>query len=172
VSVLKRKISEAAAKDGHVSDDDVSYLHQQYRTSKRSLNNSNKNYRLPRVELAARFEKDILDLWDMKKSHVFRFPVPKDVAGYYDVISNPMCLMDIREKIAEYKYLTAKSLLDDVTLIAENAEKFNGVNSEIAKYGLKLVARLKNNLSHEFIHFGPEGDTVRILEEAIQKKLV
>jgi hypothetical protein len=165
---LKRKVSEAAAMDDHYGED--SYLRQQYRTTKRGNVAVSKKSRLPRVELAARFEKEIFDLWDMKKAHIFRFPVSKEITRYYEVITRPICLMDIREKISEYKYSTAKELLDDVTLMAENAELFNGKASDIAKNGWKLVNKLKRGLAHDREHFGVEGDTIRILEEAIQKK--
>lgn len=161
---LRRRASEATGADAMYDDE--------YKVSARSKKRSkiDRNCRLPRVELAARFEDDILSLWHKPKSAVFHFPVSRDVVGYYDVIKNPISLMDIREKIAEYKYSTAKALLDDVQLMAENAEKFNGLNSDISKRANSLVHQLKESLNHDRIHFGAEGDTIKILEEAIQKK--
>ena len=56
--------------------------------------------------------------------------------------------------------------------MATNAERFNGKDSLVTKSAWKIVDTIKRNLNHEKNHFGTERDTIRILEDAIRKRLV
>jgi hypothetical protein len=61
-------------------------------------------------------------------------------------------------------------LIEDVQLIVSNARLFNGQESELANLAEKLVSQLLAALNHERKHFGIQGDTIHVLEEAIKKK--
>ena len=56
----------------------------------------------------------------------------KAVPRYYEVISNPIDLQTIRDKIKRYDYRTADALLEDFELMKSNAIKFNGEGHHIA----------------------------------------
>ncbi len=155
-----------------------------------------KNYRLPHVSLAARFEKEVMYIWRDKRAYVFRYPVlthslahspthpllltyslthsppqvPATVEKYYDFIKNPICLNDIREKISSYQYKTADELLADLDLMVSNCVLFNGANSVLAQNAVALVKILRDNLFHEKTHLGKEKDVIKILEDACKKK--
>ena len=62
---------------------------------------STKTYRLPHVALAARFEKEIIGLWNSRFAGAFQYPVPRTIRGYYEKIRNPICLLDIRNRNGE-----------------------------------------------------------------------
>ena len=142
------------------------------KSSKRTLL-SLVNSRIPRVSFAVRLEKEVMELWRTKLANVFWYPVNfMDAPGYYSRIEHPICLSDIREKIASYQYETAAALIDDVTLMASNSESYNGPNSSITLLAFKLVEKLKTSLRHELDHLGPELDSILFTEEAIRRKKV
>ena len=129
-----------------------------------------KNYRLPHVSLAARFEKEVMYIWRDKRAYVFRYPVPTTIEKYYDFIKNPICLNDIREKISSYQYNTADEVLADLDLMVNNCVIFNGANSVLAKNVIALVKIFRDNLFHEKTHLGKDKDVIKILEDACKKK--
>ena len=64
----------------------------------------------------------------------FMKPVSRKVVPrYYEVISNPIDLHTIRDKIKRYEYRTATALMDDFELMKSNAIKFNGEAHNIAQ---------------------------------------
>jgi hypothetical protein len=87
-------------------------------------------------------EREIMGLWNSRFAQAFQYPVSMSVKGYYEKIKNPISLLDIRNKNAEYKYTTAQMLNDDVQLLLSNAVLFNGANSEIAICAEKLVLQV------------------------------
>lgn len=129
------------------------------------------NYRTPRISFAARLEKEVLELWNLKGAKVFWFPVDRGLyPSYYTLIEHPISLMDIREKVVKYCYETAAALVADVELMASNAEKFNGKDHFVTSLGWKLVSHLKESLDHDRKHFGAEKDVIALMENAIRKK--
>ena len=129
--------------------------------------------RLPRVAFAARLEKELMELWRMKHAIHFIKPVnPMEVYGYYEKIEQPICLSEIRDKIAQYKYDTANAMLEDVRLMARNSETFNGPanRSNITAAAVKMCDKLATALSHDRTHFGEKGDTIAIMEESIRMR--
>lgn len=127
--------------------------------------------RLPRVCFAGRLEKELMTLWKMPSAGYFWYPVDVTLyPNYYSLISNPICLKDMRTKIASYDYSTAAQMEEDMRLLVANAEKFNGPDNAIAAAARKMLDVLVTNLSHERKHFGAEKDTIGLLEGAIQRK--
>ena len=129
--------------------------------------------RVPRVTFAVRLEKALMELWNSKHAHIFHHPVDFQVAqNYYSMISKPICLSQIREKIVSYEYETAQAMLEDVALMVHNAETYNGREHIIAERARKLLKRLEDNLGHDRKHLGEDKDPIRKMEEAIQRKKV
>ena len=113
-----------------------------------------------------------MDLWRVK--HAFNYfwsPVsPMDAPGYYEKISQPISLSEIRNKIADYKYEKADELIADLTIMANNAELYNGANSPITTCGYRILEKMQDILTHERKHLGADKDPIAIMEDAIQKK--
>eukprot|EP01007_Sphenomonas_quadrangularis_P000517 NODE_135_length_2032_cov_270.275340_g102_i0.p1 GENE.NODE_135_length_2032_cov_270.275340_g102_i0~~NODE_135_length_2032_cov_270.275340_g102_i0.p1 ORF type:complete len:618 (+),score=44.83 NODE_135_length_2032_cov_270.275340_g102_i0:23-1855(+) len=151
-------------------DPEEVYALKQMKSAKRSSHVTPLSYRLPRVSLAVRLEKELLSLWMSKNASFFWFPVNRLEPGYYEKIQNPICMKDIREKIASFQYETANAMIKDVELMANNASLFNGAKSIFAVTAYKLLDQLKTSINHEQVHFGIDKDTIRLMEEAIKKK--
>jgi len=131
------------------------------------------NTRVPRASLAARLEEELMKLWNSKFSIDFRYPVnPVSVPGYYQRISEPISLSDIRDKIVSYHYETAAAMQEDVDKMAQNAETFNGAGHRITTAAKKLASMLQINLRHDREHLGAEHDQISFMEEAIRRKKV
>lgn len=151
-------------------DEEAVLLGIKQKSARKRANIKNVNYRLPLVELSAKFEKEILEIIANKKAPMFHYPVSDSIAGYYDMITHPICLMDILAKSRQFQYSTRREFLNDMHLMARNAETFNGSVSEITKNAWFLYKRLERAVNHEKNHFGEEGDVYRLLEEAISKR--
>jgi transcription initiation factor TFIID subunit 1 len=131
------------------------------------------NTRVPRVSLAARLEEELMKLWNSKHSPAFLYPVnAMAVPGYYQRITDPICLTDIRDKVVSYQYERASAMQEDVDKMARNAEIFNGPAHAVTLAGKKLANMLQINLRHDREHLGAEHDQISYIEEAIQRKKV
>jgi hypothetical protein len=133
---------------------------------------TNKDYRLPQVAFAVKLESVLMDLWKRKIAWDFIFPVNgAAVKGYYELITNPICLSEIRERIARLQYTTVRSFLEDLHLMVSNAILFNGKESTVTKNAETLYKHAESSLEHERKLLGAHKDTFAILEEAIVDKL-
>ncbi|KAH6706383.1 histone acetyltransferase GCN5-like protein [Leptodontidium sp. 2 PMI_412] len=69
----------------------------------------------------------------------FLNPVNRDeVPDYYNVITSPMDLSMVEEKLHQDQYLTPKSLVDDLKLIISNCRKYNDATTVYTKCAVKL----------------------------------
>ena len=132
-------------------DKELEILANQSKSSKRSLLSQQYiNPRLPRVSLAVRLEKEVMQVWTRKEAEVFRFPVDRSqLPQYYAVISQPISLQDIREKTVSYRYETVEDFLADFRLMYENSERFNGKLHGITLNAKKIYETLRVNIDHE-----------------------
>ena len=68
-------------------------------------------------------------LMQHKDNHgIFNAPVDPDAENlptYYSVISKPMDLGTIRDRLASVEYQTQRDILNDISLVFKNAQKFN-----------------------------------------------
>lgn len=130
-----------------------------------------KDWRLPHVAFAVKLESILMDLWKRKIAYDFTYPVNAElVKGYYDKVKNPICLLDIRDKISKFHYISVRSFMDDLELMVENAVHFNGKDSQIAKNAFALYRDAEHAIGHERRLLGAHKDTLAILEEAIMDK--
>ncbi len=84
------------------NDSTIDELHRPQTKTNRQQNNIQQQIscRLPQVRFAALLEKVLIaEGWKHPQAEIFRLPVDRSVVGYYEKISNPICLMDIRQKI-------------------------------------------------------------------------
>ncbi len=109
-----------------------------------------RNIRLPSVLLAASLEKLLLDICNKKISFNFREPVDLNMyPKYREIITHPMSLATIRDKLAKCEYLDLDSFVKDFQQIATNSSIFNGPDSDITKQAHKLVTVCKECISLE-----------------------
>lgn len=81
-------------------------------------------------------EKLVLQMYTHPSSVPFHHPVPADCIGYHKVITRPMDLQTMKEKIPSY--LNINEFLADVRLMFQNCSTFNRPESEIGKSGRAL----------------------------------
>jgi len=97
------------------------------------------------------------------KYEFFGSPVTEDIApGYHEVVTQPMDLSTIHDKIAT-TYKSVQEMDDDVSLMVENAKTFNGIDSPVTEAALSLRAswrkKRKEILSkEEAIKLSPSAD--------------
>ena len=80
---------------------------------------------------------------NMDKQKIFSVEVKKkDAKLYYDYIKDPIHMGEMKNKTkrAGDAYKSSATFLADMDLMKRNAEFFNGLNSEIAEQGRKLLA--------------------------------
>ncbi|XP_061531351.1 LOW QUALITY PROTEIN: bromodomain adjacent to zinc finger domain protein 1A [Phycodurus eques] len=82
------------------------------------------------------------DSWPFMKL-VTRAQVP----DYYDIISKPIALSTIREKVNNCQYLNTDGFISDVNLMFSNCLRYNARNSNEAKAGLRLQQFFRAQLS-------------------------
>ncbi|KAI1288677.1 histone acetyltransferase GCN5-like protein [Xylaria venustula] len=81
----------------------------------------------------------IYQLQDHKQSWPFRVPVNRDeVPDYYNVITSPMDLSTVEERLHQDQYDAPKDLVDDLKLIFDNCRKYNDETTVYAKCANKL----------------------------------
>ena len=78
-------------------------------------------------------------------------PSRKYYAEYFQVISRPISLSQIRSKVSQSKYDGWPGFEDDVLLIRKNAEEYNAEGSDIVKDARTLEVSVLSSLS--FPHF-------------------
>lgn len=77
----------------------------------------------------------------------FHKPVSrKQIPRYYEIISHPMDLGTIRDKIRKYSYHTGDAMLKDFDLMKTNAIKFNGTGTQIAEMAAQVYDYVKKKL--------------------------
>eukprot|EP00916_Digyalum_oweni_P013704 GHVL01022485.1.p1 GENE.GHVL01022485.1~~GHVL01022485.1.p1 ORF type:complete len:420 (-),score=77.94 GHVL01022485.1:143-1402(-) len=92
-------------------------------------------------------EEMLLRLQRKDKAAWFHDPVRReDVPDYYDVIKNPICFSQMRDKIKNKEYKKIVDIKADVDLLVKNAKTYNSPHSKIAQcadaVSLMLSARM------------------------------
>eukprot|EP01134_Creolimax_fragrantissima_P006692 CFRG6692T1 len=71
-----------------------------------------------------------------------RLPSKKRYPDYYQMITNPICLVEIEQRINGGKYITVDDMQADFSLLVENTHKYNKTKSDIAKHASTVFACL------------------------------
>lgn len=72
------------------------------------------------------------------------------IYDYPEIIKNPMCLTEVKEKLNKYEYKSMKSFVDDVNLVFSNCILYNGEYSEFGQLAKKV--RLDFEKLYEVYH--------------------
>lgn len=76
----------------------------------------------------------------------FLEPVPQEVPYYHTIITDPIDLSTISDRVESFTYPSEKEFFDDLNLMFENCRTFNEPGTDISKAGVtlkKLVFKLK-----------------------------
>ena len=88
----------------------------------------------PHVIYADKLEQIRQNCEKRPMSGPFHRPVDRNIIPhYYEVISNPIDLQTIRDKIQKYEYKRSDLFIHDFEIMRDNAIKFNGVGHALAK---------------------------------------
>lgn len=83
----------------------------------------------------------------MPESWPFLKPVNKRlVKDYYTIIRRPMDLEKVSKKVATHKYHSRADFLQDIQLIADNCETYNGAEANFTKQAKTMVEAVKRAL--------------------------
>jgi len=135
---IKKRKREAEEKDLYISNA------KRKGTSNRRERGSARE-RMPHVILADRLEQVRIDVEKRPTSIPFHKKVNKRIyPGYYEIITEPIDLQTIRDKIQRYEYKTADSFISDFDLMKKNAVKFNGESNIIAKEANEIYMFVNN----------------------------
>jgi hypothetical protein len=69
------------------------------------------------------------------------------IPRYYEVISHPIDLQTIRDKISRYEYRTADAMVRDFELMKSNAIKFNGQASPITQEAISIFDYVQDQVN-------------------------
>jgi hypothetical protein len=81
-------------------------------------------------------KKLLSKLWKANSAWIFHDPVDADkleIPDYYEVVTEPMDLGTIKNKLNMNKYRQVQEFIDDVHLIFGNCIKYNGEDSSVGK---------------------------------------
>ncbi|KAH8697694.1 Bromodomain-containing protein [Talaromyces proteolyticus] len=108
-------------------------------------------------------------LTNLKRSNDSRFyrepvdPIKLNIPNYFTVVTEPMDLSKIDEKLKKNEYTSVSEIVSDVELMTHNAVKFNGPDHVVSLEGVKLKHTFQKQLEKL-----PKPDEV---EEKKPKKL-
>ena len=95
--------------------------------------------------------KQISSLKRMHDSRFYRVPVDPvalNIPNYPSVITRPMDLGTIEKKLKANEYPTPQAVLDDFTLMVQNARTFNGAEHLVSQEGAKLLSTFERQLKN------------------------
>lgn len=139
-------------------------------TSKRKGTNNRRERgsirdRRPHVIFAERLEGIRSKVENRPSAGPFLKPVNRrQYPRYYEVISSPIDLQTIRDKINRYEYRTTEAFLRDYELMKNNAVKFNGNASPISDEGIAIYEAVKSEIS-------ANQSELKTMEEAVKEQL-
>ncbi|XP_066526294.1 protein polybromo-1 isoform X3 [Hoplias malabaricus] len=90
----------------------------------------------------------------------FQLPSRKDYPDYFQQISQPISLQQIREKMKNNEYESVEQMDSDLNLMFENAKRYNVPNSHIYKRALKLQHILQMKRKELLRREDEDGDSM------------
>lgn len=119
----------------------------------------------PAVTLSIVLEGILNEMRDLPETQPFWFSVSaKVVPDYYRIVTQPMDLQRMREKLHEKRYQSREEFLSDVNQIVENSKLYNGVKSPLTQVA-------QNMLELCLKRFAEKEDKLMRLEKAINPLL-
>ncbi|KAK5467357.1 transcription initiation at TATA-containing promoter protein [Exophiala xenobiotica] len=99
----------------------------------------------------AHIKKVISNLKKSKFSEYFRAPVDYvklNLPSYPTIITNPMDLTTIRQKLTDKRYNTLSEFVADFDRIINNCARFNGPEHSITQLGMKMQTSFRNQMEN------------------------
>ncbi|XP_064482007.1 transcription initiation factor TFIID subunit 1-like isoform X2 [Ornithodoros turicata] len=119
----------------------------------------------PAVTLSIVLEGILNEMRDLPETQPFWYSVSaKAVPDYHRIITQPMDLQRVREKLHEKRYQSREEFLTDVNQIVENSKLYNGVKSPLTQVA-------QNMLELCLKRFAEKEDKLMRLEKAINPLL-
>uniref|UniRef100_A0A0K0DFJ5 Bromo domain-containing protein n=1 Tax=Angiostrongylus cantonensis TaxID=6313 RepID=A0A0K0DFJ5_ANGCA len=107
-------------------------------------------------ELMLRFRQKLMIFWDLIYNHkvgtywpagaFMELPSSREYPDYYRVIERPIDLKTIKEKIENNKYHSSIQLMEEFTVLFDNARQYNEADSQISRDAGKLLSMV--NIAH------------------------
>lgn len=161
---LKQKASqEKRMKKRKREAEEVEYLISSKRkgTSNRRERGSARD-RKAHVIMADRLQQIRSDCEKRPGSIPFLRPVDKRrYSRYYEVISNPIDLQTIRDKIGRYEYKLVDAFVNDFEIMMNNAVKYNGVGSVLGTEATAIYEFVKSTVAENRKEFDHMEQAVR-----------
>merc|ERR1719491_2076126 len=139
-----------------------------YALSAKRKGNSNRRERgsarenKPHVIMADRLEQIRSNCEKRDGIRPFLRPVDKkQYSRYYEVISNPIDLQTIRDKIQRYEYKHVDGFISDFEVMMNNAVKFNGLGSSLGVEATSVYEFVKNTIVQSRADFDDMERAVR-----------
>lgn len=127
--------------------------------------------RRPHIIFSQKLEKIRASVEERPGSAPFHKPVSRRlIPHYYEIISDPIDLGTIREKIGKYEYRSASAFVRDFELMKMNAIKFNGEGSPIAQEATAIHTLVKNMVDTNREELAKLEDSVDELMSGASKK--
>lgn len=99
--------------------------------------------------LTAKFGQILKTIGKMKTAWPFKHPVNEDEApDYYKIITHPMDLTTMENKLNSGAYTTKDSFYQDAVLIHDNCIKYNEPNTIYVRSAKAVFAKFKTLLKH------------------------
>lgn len=103
-----------------------------------------------------------------KHNQWFRDPVERRIAPhYYNYITNPICLKNMKHKANRDEYTSPQNFLEDLELMKNNAIQFNGPHNPIS-----VEAGNLENLGTDMMNGKNDSNFRKQVEEAQEKIMV
>ncbi|KAL3278904.1 hypothetical protein HHI36_016424 [Cryptolaemus montrouzieri] len=99
----------------------------------------------------------------------WRLPSRRFYADYYKEIKNPMSLTHVRRKLLNKQYGTLSEVAGDMTIMFENAKKYNQPVSKLYKDAVKLQKIMQTKVQ-ELLDINQDTDSEVEGEEKVRKK--
>lgn len=88
---------------------------------------------------------------EIVKDRFDELPTPQQLPSYYEIIKHPITFNQIKRKQKRGEYESVDELLSDLTLMAQNAMRFNDPNDILYKNGNDLFNMINGGKSNEMI---------------------
>ncbi|KAK6057999.1 Bromodomain protein [Cooperia oncophora] len=100
-------------------------------------------------ELMLRYRQKLMTFWDLIYNHkvgiywpagaFMELPSSREYPDYYQVIEHPIDMKIIRDKIENNRYESSDQLMEEFTVLFNNARQYNEANSQIARDAAVLL---------------------------------
>ncbi|VDO49624.1 unnamed protein product [Haemonchus placei] len=101
-------------------------------------------------ELMLRYRQKLMTFWDLIYNHkigiywpagaFMELPSSREYPDYYQVIEHPIDMKIIRDKIENNRYESSVQLIEEFTILFNNARQYNEANSQIARDAAVLLS--------------------------------